>query len=210
MSSTEQLIEQLSDNLKPAKTVPGSFKLIMQWFASIIIYSFLVQMIIGLRPDISIKLSSPLFLTEILMLALVVITTCLSAIFLSFPDIRQKRWMVFMPIVSFLLFIAALAAEYFGTDPTSAHIHGIECLLGICLYSLLPAAFMLQFIRNQATTHYYLAGTVSMLFASALGSILLRFAENTDSISHLIQWHYLPMFGFGILGLCLGRVFLKW
>jgi len=38
----------------------------------------------------------------------------------------------------------------------------------------------------------------------------LRLYEQTDSIMHVIEWHYLPMIVFGIIGMWLGKTALKW
>jgi hypothetical protein len=45
---------------------------------------------------------------------------------------------------------------------------------------------------------------------TVVSALWLRLHEMNDSIIHLIQWHYLPMLAFGLIGLWLGRVLLKW
>ena len=49
---------------------------------------------------------------------------------------------------------------------------------------------------------------VSLLSAFSVGA--LRLHEVNNSVIHLIQRHYLPMLVFGLIGLWLGRVLLKW
>lgn len=43
-----------------------------------------------------------------------------------------------------------------------------------------------------------------------MGALSLRLSEQTDSILHVIQWHYLPMIAVSLVGLWLGKTLLKW
>ena len=61
-----------------------------------------------------------------------------------------------------------------------------------------------------ASTHPYSAGSVALLAAFGIGALSLRLAEPTDSIMHVMLWHYLPMLSVAILGLWLGKLVLKW
>jgi hypothetical protein len=65
-------------------------------------------------------------------------------------------------------------------------------------------------MRKYASTHYRLAGSVALLFSFSVGALWLRLHEMTDSIVHVIEWHYLPMLVIGIVGLWLGQRLLKW
>jgi hypothetical protein len=49
-----------------------------------------------------------------------------------------------------------------------------------------------------------------MLSAFSIGAITLRLSEQTNSIIHVIEWHYLPMVGVAWLGVWLGKSLLKW
>ena len=75
---------------------------------------------------------------------------------------------------------------------------------------LLPALWMFFLMRNFASTHPYSAGSIALLSAFSMGALSLRLTESTDSIMHVVQWHYLPMVVAGVLGLWLGKKFLKW
>jgi hypothetical protein len=43
-----------------------------------------------------------------------------------------------------------------------------------------------------------------------VGALWESLHEQTDSIIHVVEWHYLPMIGFGIIGMWLGKKALKW
>jgi hypothetical protein len=65
-------------------------------------------------------------------------------------------------------------------------------------------------MRKYASTHSYWAGSIALLFAFSVGALWLRLHEINDSILHVVEWHYLPMLGFGLAGLWLGKTLLKW
>ncbi len=210
MSSTEQLIENLSHGLQPVKANACPYKTFVKWVGFVFLYTVIILLISGVRADIIVKLSSPLFITEIVMLVLLVISTSLSASFLSFPDICQKRYTILF-LAPLLLFSGVLLLEYIGDKPPIGNVvHGIECLLCITMFAILPSFIIFKLLRKQATTHYYLAGMVAILSASSIGAIILRISENNDSVIHLIKWHYLPVIVLSLFGLWLGRKILKW
>lgn len=211
MVSTEQLIRQLSHGVQPVRAVSSPFELFIKWLVVSLIYLSSMLLFFHLRPDIADKFSSPLFVAELVMLALLVITSSLSAVFLSFPDMCQKRWLVFTPIFAIMLFVGTLVVEYISDSALVIEpSHGIKCMLCISMFALFPAFLMFMLLRGQATTHYYTVGAVSLLAATSIGAITLRLSENTDSMLHLVKWHYTPIIAFGILGLWLGKRFFKW
>ena len=50
----------------------------------------------------------------------------------------------------------------------------------------------------------------TLLSAFSVGAIWLRLHEETDSIDHVVVWHYLPMLAIGLIGFWLGKRLLKW
>ncbi len=85
-----------------------------------------------------------------------------------------------------------------------------QCNLSITLMTLLPAVWTFYSMRKYASTHYHLAGSVASLSAFSVGALWLRLHEADDSIAHVVEWYYLQMLGIGLLGLWLGKAFLKW
>jgi len=82
--------------------------------------------------------------------------------------------------------------------------------LSITLLALLPAVSIFFVMRKFASTHLYWSGGIAMLAAFSVGALWLRLYEQTDSIMHVIEWHYLPMVLIGLTGMVLGKLILKW
>lgn len=211
MANIDDLIATLAEDAKPVSTAPHPYRLNLKWIAIATLYLIVSIVFSGIRPDLTIKLQQPLFVAEIAALVLIFTATSLSAALLSFPDLHQLRRLAFAPVIAFtLLVVVMLLAWQADHPPSPLPVHSIECTVSIALFSLLPAAWTFFEMRQFASTHYRLAGSIALLSAFSIGALWLRLYEATDSIVHIIEWHYLPMLAIGIIGLWLGEKILKW
>lgn len=207
----DRLIETLTDEALPAKPVGHPYKLSKQWGVAATVYLLLILLVTGLRPDIAEKWQDPWWIAELLALLAVFVSASLSAALLAWPDLHQKRALVFLPIWTLTFFALAI---YFAwqadSPPAPLPPHTFECTLSIALVTFLPAAWTFYGMRQFASTHYRAAGSIALLSAVSLGALWLRLYELNDSIVHVILWHYLPMLGIGVIGVWIGRRLLKW
>jgi hypothetical protein len=211
MSDINHLVAQLAQEATAVKPAPHPYQLSLQWIGAGALYLALTLALSGLRPQLAEHLSQFWFAAELVALLAIFIFTSLSAALLAFPDLHQKRRLAFAPVVAFLLFLLILIGAWRADTPPASHpAHDIECTLSILLTMLLPAAMTLRSMRQYASTHYHLAGGIALLSAFSLGALWLRLHEANDSIAHVVAWHYLPMLGIGLLGLWLGKMWLKW
>ncbi|MDD5058944.1 MAG: DUF1109 domain-containing protein [Sideroxydans sp.] len=211
MTNIDDLVAQLAQDATQVKPAPHPFKLSLQWMGAAAIYLAVSLAFSGLRPDWRATLGNPWFIAELAALLAVFIVTSLSAALLAFPDLHQKRRLAFAPVASFALLVLLLFLAWRSDNPPAPlPVHSFECTLSITLMTLLPAVWTFYSMRKFASTHYRLAGSVALLSAFSVGALWLRLHEVNDSIAHVVEWHYLPMLGIGLLGLWLGKVFLKW
>lgn len=211
MENIDDLVARLAQDTTAVKPAPHPFMLSLQWTGIATIYLAVSLALSGWRPDILEAFHRPWFVAELAALLGIFIVTSVSAALLAFPDLHQKRLLALAPTWMFAIFLLIL---YFAarTDNPPAPLpeHSFECTLGITLMALLPAVWTFYFMRKYASTHYRLAGSVALLSAFSIGALWLRLHEETDSIAHVIAWHYLPMLAIGIIGLWLGKRLLKW
>jgi hypothetical protein len=165
----------------------------------------------GFRPDWIQAFGQPWFIAEIVTLFMIFVTASLSTALLSFPDLYQKRGLVFLPLVMFALFLVVMLFAWCAQSPAVLlPAHTIECTSCIVLIALLPTAWTFYLMRNYASTHAGWAGGVAVLAAFSVGALWLRLQESNDSLVHVFEWHYLPMLAFSVIGLWMGRWALKW
>lgn len=211
MGNLDELISKLAQDAPPVKPAPHPVVLSIEWMTVAVVYLGVALMFSGLRPDLMLKLQEPWFAAEIAALAGIFVATCLSAALLSFPDLHQMRRAVFAPVLMFTLFALVMLLAW-NADVPPAPLPGssYHCTISITLLALLPTVWIFYVMRKFASTHLYLAGGIAILFAFSIGAIWLRLYEINDSTMHVIQWHYLPMVGFGIIGMWLGKAVLRW
>ncbi len=107
--------------------------------------------------------------------------------------------------------MAVLTNQYMAMSPEiSLPPTAMECTICILLYAAVPAAWLMVLLRRHATTCPAIAGGLVVVAATSIGALALRLQEQTDSIPHLLTWHYLPMVLFSMVGMQLGRIFFKW
>jgi hypothetical protein len=211
MANIDELIATLAEDAVAVKPAPHPLMLSLRWMAGVSVYLAVSLVIFGLRPDSAIQLHRTLFVAEIAALGCILFATSLSAALLAFPDLHQLRRLVYVPLAAFAsLVLVMFFAWQADSPPAPLPVHSIECTISIALFSLLPAAWILFGLRKFASTHYHWAGSVALLFAFSVGALWLRLFEATDSIAHVIEWHYLPMLVTGTVGLWLGKKILKW
>ncbi len=211
MGNMDELIAKLAGNAPRVKLAPHPFSLGVKWMGAAAAYLALLLAFSGLCPNLGSKLHEPWFIAEMFALAGVFIATSASAAVLAFPDLHQMRRVAFAPVIAFALFGLVMFLAWRADNPPAAlPAHRFECTLSIIGVALLPAGWTFYSLRRFASTHYHWTGMVALFSAFSVGALWLRLHETNDSIMHVVQWHYLPMIAFGIAGLWIGKVLLKW
>ena len=211
MSNIDELISKLAQDTAAVKRARHPFLLSIEWMGSALSYLAVSLMLSGTRHALWLKVHDFWFAAELAALVGIFISTSLSAALLVYPDMHQKRRIAFAPVAAFALFVLVMFFAWRADSPPAPlPVHSFECTLSITLLSLLPAAWMFYVMRKFASTHTHWAGGIAFLFAFSIGALWLRLYEQNDSIMHVIQWHYLPMIGFGIIGMWLGKKILNW
>jgi hypothetical protein len=211
MANIEDLVISLAQDDSPSPPASPPILLSLRWLAGAGAYLAASLWISGVRPDLMHAFHNPLFDAEIAALALILVTTALSAAVLAFPDLHQMRRTALLPAVPFtLLVIILFIAWRADVPPAPLPVHSFECTVSITLFSLLPAAWTFYSMRRFASTHARWAGSIALLSAFSVGALWLRLHELNDSIVHVVEWHYLPMLGIGLIGWWLGKIVLKW
>jgi hypothetical protein len=211
MGNVDELIANLAQDNAKVKQAPHPYVMSIEWMTFAAFYLVLTLMFSGARHDLLLKLHEPWFAVEIATLLCIIISTSLSAALLSYPDLHQMRKRTFVPISIFVFFGLIMFLAYrVDNPPAPLPVHSFECTTSITVFSLLPAGWGFFVMRKFASTHIHWAGGNAFLFAFSVGALRLRLHEQNDSIIHVIQWHYMPMFLIFLLGLWVGKVALKW
>lgn len=214
MDDTQQLIEQLSQQVAAMKAVPPR-TYVLRLLGVLFVYGCLMQGMLGFRPDLMMHLVRPMFSLELVLLAGLLSSSAIACVFAMYPDAYQKRYLLRLPYgFAVAMFAVILCQLFLPVDsrmvmPTATS-HTVECTMFIAAASLLPTMLIFILLRRGATLVPLEAGALAVMTASAVSALTLRLAEANDYIVHLLVWHYGPSIGFAIVGALLGRFILKW
>jgi len=211
MRDFELLVAELANDASAIEPAPHPFLLSLKLIGIAGVYLTIALALSGVRSDWVRAFGQPWFVAEIVALLMIFITASLSAALLSFPDLHQKRGLVFAPLWVFALFMIVVSLAWIADDPPAAlPEHSFQCTSCIILVALLPTGWTFYTLRKLASTHHQWAGSVALLSAFSVGALWLRLQELNDSIVHVVEWHYLPILAFCLVGLWMGRWLLKW
>ncbi len=215
MTKMHDLITKLSSEASPKKVLGSPIKWIASLLLMLVSYAVIVEIFFGIRGDLAVQLSRPLFVAEVVLMLLLVVVSTLSAVLTMYPDLYQKSRLLKLPYVIFFLLFGVFLAQFFTAIDAlmvlpEASLHQMECTICILFLSLIPSAIVFAILQKGASTLPLQAGVFTVLSASALGYLMLRLHEANDSIAHLLTWHYLPMLFFAFVGALIGRWLLRW
>jgi len=215
MKDTQTLINYLSGDAVLPKALRSPQYWVIRLLAVLVAYGVAAQLYLGLRPDLDVQLTRPLFVVEIGLLVALLLTSVLASVLAMYPDAYQKPKLLRLPYVVFLVLMILVTFQIF--IPLDGRMvmplpggHAIECALCIGAGALIPSALIFALLRKGASVHPLAAGSFAVLAATSLGCLTLRLAETNDSMMHLASWHYLPTLLFTILGAYIGQYLLKW
>lgn len=213
MNQTEALIAQLATE-GPRKTWPHPLKITLWWLAAIACYAAVFLWIDGIRPDLPDRWKNPAFLTDLLLVMAMGITSLVAASWLALPDVNQQPWVRLLPFIPLLL-LGGILGYGVATDAATTLIEcalskRFDCVLHLIAVSLLPVALLIVTLRKAAPLHTHWAGGMALLAGTSFSYLLLRLVEAEDDPYHLLMWHFTPALLIMGLGMLLGHALLTW
>lgn len=186
----------------------------LQWLVVTLLSTAIIVCFMQPRADLETQLASPLYLGEIASLLCVPFAAALSAVWLCYPDLRQKPRIIWLPVLPIAIF--ALLSLYRALHPELTlmpppeKVHGIDCASCVIAFAIVPGLWMLRLLYKHATPHPRLAGAMSFIASASIGIFALKLVEANDSVAHLLVWHASPMLLLACLGALFGKKYLSW
>jgi hypothetical protein len=215
MKNIDTLIDNLSKDLKPVKPVKSPKFYGGVLIALLVSYGYAAQCYLGFRSDLNIQFARGFFLAEILLLVGLFFSSAICSVISLYPDNYQKGSLLKIPKIFLAAFALLFLVQIFLPHDArmvilEGHdVHDIECTICIALASLIPSALIFIMLSRGVTSNPKMAGFLSVITASSIGCLTLRLAEDNDSLTHLLAWHYLPTVVFALLGAAIGKTLLR-
>lgn len=186
------------------------WKTLAQWALPAVLSVAALLWLLGLRDDLSARLSDPAFLAELLLLGALAASSAIAAIWLSYPDIRQQSFVLYPPPILLGVLLAFYIWQLLQSPIVMPGMDGMECVVCILMFGALPTVLALLLMRRNATTHPRKGAMAATLAGLGLGCLGIRLCEPQENVAHLLAWHYGPMVVFTLLCVFFGRRWLRW
>lgn len=203
---TDELIDTLAADLKPVRRLWPPIWRLFAWLALSIPATALIVAAMRLRPDISAKITDPVFLAQELASLAVAFIAGWAALVICIPG--EPRWKLWVPVVPLSLWVATLGRQCWdewvrlGISGMAFHSDWL-CLPSVAMISAIPALAMVVAIRRGARFHPLAAVSWGSLAAAALANAGLRLFHMEDAALMVVVWQFGSVLLFmGIATLC--------
>lgn len=198
------LISRLAGDLVPVRPVSLRHGIVLVALA-LALSVVSVALVIGLWDAGMTGNASPYFYIGNGLLLILGAASALAVLTMASPRVGNRhdgpKWALGMLTV---MPVAALVA-LLGRDAGAAHLlndyHGPECMMSALATSLVVGAVLVMWLRRAAPVTPHLAGMLTGVAATALGSLAYGLSCQLDGIIHIGIWHIAPV----AIGAVVGR-----
>ncbi|MFP4314529.1 MAG: NrsF family protein [Alphaproteobacteria bacterium] len=208
--STEELIENLSRDLKPSKPFAHPLWRGLVVLAIIFVWVGYGVYVTGLRHDVAERLGEAAFLFEVISAVLIILSSAFVALWMSIPDMRGQKWMIALPCVLVFHFCIWLACKAYAEGVMMPALHLDHCFTDGFYMAAIPAALLMAMVYRGATTLPYIMAFMVFLSTGFLAYLGLRFTCPMDTVGHAFIFHIFPYLILGMVVGALARRIFKW
>lgn len=135
----------------------------------------------------------------------------LAACWLSTPDVRQQKWVIWLPILP-LTCLSFLISYEFLIIPFQfeAGVITMKCMGSIASLAILPAVCLAILLRQHRTTHNNWFTAMSVTAVGCFVYFCSRLICPKDDMEYLLVWHYIPTLAITIISAIIVRRAVKW
>ncbi len=207
----EKLVDTLSNELSPVEPMPHPLKIAMPWFFGAVLYIALAIIVLGFRPDFfESKILQVSYVLELALLVGISMSAAFCSLWLTVPDMRGEKWMLYIPVVGFSAFLLWHGVRMGMEEYIIPGIRFHPCHIEALIFGVLPAMALLFLSSRGNTTHPVLLSFMNILAVGALGYTGLRITCVSDDIGHLFADHFVPYFLLGVVVTFIGRRIYRW
>ncbi len=205
---TPDLIKQLSQDKKPVQPLASIWMRFVQWSLIALLCVGTAVLVMGVRADLKAILFTPAYFLQLIATLALALLSSLSAFTLSIPGKKSVPLLLTttLTLLGWLAIIGHFA--YHGGDYAAPL--GYVCTRDILLMALLPGAVLFWMIQQGAVLTAAIAGLFTILSAAALSALGVQLICACNKPLHILYWHFLPVLFFGLCGMLIGKVLLRW
>ncbi len=206
------LISDLTQDVKPVKCCRHPLLRLLPFLFVAVIYIGGIFYFYGVRPDLAAKWGDSIFVFEVLLMAMIAISSALSSVYLSLPDKGGYGWLPVVPFTALGIFALWSIARIFsnGMPLVMPGLHMDHCMGEGVFMAIIPLAMLLVITRSGATVAPYLSAAMGVISAGAIGYTGLKISCSMDTVAHTLVSHLAPYLLIGALMGIFARKLFKW
>jgi hypothetical protein len=202
----KKLIDDLTKDLKPVKTVPCCLTRLCLWLPVVLFFILGFVYFKGLRTDFESLLTTS-FMLESLLLFLSGLLAAMAAFKLSIPDTRLRLPVITLLTIPTFVWLGLNVYSYIMSAGSNimAEVHNHERfeneIFLLIFMVTLPATVLFYLIAKAAPTFRAWTAYAIILATASFGAIAVRMICGFDGYAHLLIYHFLPVIMLSVLGL---------
>ena len=207
----EELITCLTADAASVKRLAPPMRLAAYWLIASIIQAALVVSYLGLRPDITERLSEPHFLFETGAAVATAMFAAVAAFCAGCPG--RPLWERFAPVLPISAWLMFLVYGYRSAGDEAGLLRlpaDPLCLPFIVAVGFLPAMLIFWMIRRGAPLAPTSTAALASLAAAALGAAGLRLFHPQDESIMILIWQCGSVLVLTLAGAVIGRHLIYW
>ncbi|MCF8496703.1 MAG: DUF1109 domain-containing protein [Alphaproteobacteria bacterium] len=210
-NNIDNLVDSLAEDLAPVCRLAHPLLRIAPWIAAAVLYTAGAIAFLGLRPDLSLKMSDPAFLFEVSLMAMMAFSAALASAWMCVPDRRGQGWVVPVPVTLLGVFFLWSFVRSYAEGVLLPPLHRDHCFISGLLMGAVPAAALVFLLRRgAATTCPSLMALMNILAVGGLGYIGLRLTCRMDTVGHACFYQLVSfLVGGAVLGILARRIY-RW
>ena len=208
----ENLIEKLANDKNRPEKLSSPAKRFLKWMALAFFYLSVALTAIGIRIDSTEFMRSPFLILETLTLIFLALSSAFSVFILSVPgsQFNSKKKVTLFPLLFWVLLITLKFIQTKEFNLTFKSILGFACINEI-LFVGVPVSLLLFFMVKKASpTSLMWSGWLAAISGVSLAGVGLQFTCSNRDILHIAISHLGPILTIGLIGILVGKKFLKW
>lgn len=212
---TEELISQLSQDLKPVRPLPGTGLLVGRWVLLGLLLVAAALTLFHPRADLSAQWQNSATLVQLLSFAGLFLLSLVLLAWSLFPGKPHLTiWEKVLPGLLICFFLYQLG-RVMQLDKAllleGLEWQGLECALAASLVGGVTALFLLRRARRGASVTPLKSGLILGLASLGAGGIAITLHCGNENSLHIGLWHLLiPLLVLQGIGALFGLYFLRW
>ena len=205
----KDLIDSLTQNFTGVKTQPHPAFLTVGSVILISLCVWAVASLLGIRPDIDLRMTEISFTTDIALAAAIGLSGSIAIFLLTVPDMRGLSWFPAVPFTLAVTFLGLKTMQMTANGLETPTLYIFQCIAESLLFVTVPMAALIVLTKKiGAPTRPAMLMTMNALTVSAFGYIGLRIVCMFDSPAYDAMYHIAPFLVFGMLiGLVARRIY---